>query len=101
MLSFVFRRLAWAVVLAFVITLVTFVIFFVHAGRLDQRAARPAGFASRPADQYNLQGSLVHQYVSFLDRVVLHGRPRPIRLRSRKPVTRVDLAKRCRSPRRS
>ncbi len=88
MLSFVFKRLLWAVMMAFVITLITFVMFFVLPGDSTNAQRNQQGFASDLQTTYNLHGSFVHQYVGFLDRAVLHA-DLGDSLRSRKPVTQV------------
>jgi peptide/nickel transport system permease protein len=87
-LSFVFKRLLWAVMMAFVITLITFVMFFVLPGDSTNAQRNQQGFASDLQTTYNLHGSFVHQYVGFLDRAVLHA-DLGDSLRSRKPVTQV------------
>jgi peptide/nickel transport system permease protein len=87
-LSFVFKRLLWAVMMAFVITLITFVMFFVLPGDSTNAQRNQQGFASDLQTTYNLHGSFVHEYVGFLDRAVLHA-DLGDSLRSRKPVTQV------------
>jgi peptide/nickel transport system permease protein len=87
-LSFVFKRLLWAVMMAFVITLITFVMFFVLPGDSTNAQRNSQGFAPDLQTTYNLRGSFVHQYVGFLDRAVLHA-DLGDSLRSRKPVTQV------------
>ena len=73
MLGFVARRLAWAVVLALVLTLITFVMFFVLPE--DRRPVQQgqASFVPDLQTQFHARGSLVEQYARFLERVALHG----------------------------
>jgi peptide/nickel transport system permease protein len=87
-LSFVFKRLLWAVMMAFVITLITFVMFFVLPGDSTNAQRNQQGFAPDLQTTYNLRGSFVHQYLGFIDRAVLHA-DLGDSLRSRKPVTQV------------
>src|SRR5215210_2345942 len=72
MLIFIFRRLVWAVMLAFVISLLTFVMFFMlPSSRNAQRNER--GFESSLQAQFDVHGSFPEQYVRFIGHVVLHG----------------------------
>jgi len=72
MLIFIFRRLVWAVMLAFVISLLTFVMFFMlPSSRNAQRNER--GFESSLQAQFGVHGSFPEQYVRFIGHVVLHG----------------------------
>ena len=61
MLSFIFKRLLWALMLFFVITLITFVVFFMlpPASRNAQRNEQ--GFAAGLQSNYNTRGAFVHQ----------------------------------------
>jgi peptide/nickel transport system permease protein len=71
-LLFIVRRLAWAVVLIFVITLITFVIFLMLPA--EQRQATGGLATPNLQAQFDTQGrSLPNQYVHFLDRVFIHG----------------------------
>jgi peptide/nickel transport system permease protein len=74
-LGFVVRRLIWAVLLALVISLFTFIIFFVIP-----TDTRGGGLVARGPVEPNLQGqfnlrgqSVPEQYVHFLSSVVRHG----------------------------
>jgi peptide/nickel transport system permease protein len=76
MVGYVVARLAWAVVLFFVITMVTFVIFFV----LPQPATRGPGQggrieqgASDLRESFRLHGGAVQQYGQFAYGFVRHG----------------------------
>jgi peptide/nickel transport system permease protein len=72
MLIFIVRRLVWAVMLAFVISLLTFVMFFVlPSSRNAQRNER--GFETSMQAQFDVHGSFPEQYVRFVGHVVLHG----------------------------
>jgi peptide/nickel transport system permease protein len=88
MLGFVARRLASAVLLAFVLTLITFVMFFVLPE--DRRPVQQgqASFVPDLQTQFHARGSLVEQYARFLERVVLHG-DLGDSFRREKPVTTV------------
>ena len=70
MLSFIFRRLLWALMLFFVITLIAYVVFFLlpPASRNAQRNEQ--GFAAGLQTNYNTRGAFVHQYLEFLHHVV-------------------------------
>jgi peptide/nickel transport system permease protein len=68
MLGFIGRRLLAALLLLFVMTAVTFVMFFVLAGgRTAVGGGRPGG------SQFDTRGSIAHQYVRFVGNIVLHG----------------------------
>jgi peptide/nickel transport system permease protein len=72
MLIFILKRLAWAVMLAFVISLLTFVMFFMlSSSRNAQRNER--GFDESLQAQFNVHGSFPEQYVRFIGHIVLHG----------------------------
>src|SRR6266536_6420626 len=74
MIGFIVRRLVWAFLLAAVITLFTFIIFFIIP--TDTRSALSGRGESDPtlAGQFNLRDKPVTtQYVSFLDHLVEHG----------------------------
>jgi peptide/nickel transport system permease protein len=87
-LAFVARRLAWAVLLGLVLTLITFVMFFVLPD--DRRPVQQgqASFVPTLQTQFNTRGSFPEQYGRFLERLVLHG-DLGHSLRSDKPVTTV------------
>jgi peptide/nickel transport system permease protein len=72
-LVFVARRLAWAVLLGFVITLITFVMFFVLPADSRNAQRNERGFEPGLQTQFNIRGSFAEQYVRFLGHVVLHG----------------------------
>ena len=72
MLLFIVRRLAWAVVLMAVITLITFLIFLGIPNRSSGR--RQAFVTPNLQTQWNLNGrSLPSQYIRFLGHVAVHG----------------------------
>lgn len=74
MLAFVVRRLAWAVLMIAVITLVTFVVFLMITGERRSGSTRQGLVTPNLQQQFDLTGrSFVGQYVHFLDRVFLHG----------------------------
>ena len=73
MLAFIVRRVFWAVLLVCVITLISFLIFFIlppeRAGMATQGLETP-----NLQTQFHLENkSLPEQYVTFLDRVFIHG----------------------------
>lgn len=70
MLAFIVRRLTWAIVLTFVVTLVTFVVFFVlpkhfHNGRRNERG-------TDILTPFDARGTVPVAYLSFLGHVALH-----------------------------
>jgi peptide/nickel transport system permease protein len=73
MLGYLVRRVFWAVVLLFALTLVTYVLFFV----LPTDPARfRRGLASESTDirrAFNLQGSVVSEYAQFVWNAFVHG----------------------------
>lgn len=74
MLAFVAGRLVWAVMLVFVISVITFALFF--ALPPNQPGSNRQGQVTPNLQvQFNLNGraSFVHEYGHFLDRVALHG----------------------------
>jgi peptide/nickel transport system permease protein len=73
--AFIVRRLAWAILLVAIITLITFLIFFIlPPERTSVGSRRQALVNANLQTQFNLQDrSLPEQYVIFLDRVFLHG----------------------------
>jgi peptide/nickel transport system permease protein len=86
-LSFIFRRLLWALMLFFVITLIAYVVFFLlpPASRNAQRNEQ--GFAAGLQTNYNTRGAFVDQYVQFLHHIVRGDLGHSTR--STKPVTQV------------
>ena len=88
MLVFIGRRLLWAVLLAFVVTLITFVIFFVLPADSGSAQRNERGFAPELQTQFETRGSFPEQYVRFLGHIVLHGSLGDS-IRSREPVTTV------------
>ncbi len=73
MLIYILRRLVWALMLFFVITLITFVMFFVLPGDSTNGQRNQQGFANDLQTVYHLRGSFVDEYFGFLDRVVVHA----------------------------
>jgi peptide/nickel transport system permease protein len=88
MLVFVARRLASAVLLAFVLTLITFVMFFVLPEDHRPIQGGQASFVPDLQTQFHAEGSFVEQYGRFLEGVVLYG-DLGDSFRSGKPVTTV------------
>jgi peptide/nickel transport system permease protein len=72
-LIYIFRRLVWALMLFFVITLIAFVMFFVLPGDSTNAQRNQQGFGTDLQTTYNLRGSFVSEYFGFLDRVVVHA----------------------------
>jgi peptide/nickel transport system permease protein len=73
-LAFVVRRLLWAVLLALIISLFTFIIFFIIP--TDTRSTLSGRGPTDPTlqGQFNLRHqSVATQYVHFLDHLVRHG----------------------------
>jgi peptide/nickel transport system permease protein len=64
------RRLVWAVLLAFVVMLITFVVFFVMPTKLYSPQSE-RGFDVHA--QFDAQGAFPVQFLHFLRHVVLHG----------------------------
>lgn len=85
MLTYIVRRLVWALLLFFVITLIAFVMFFLlpPASRNAQRNEQ--GFAPGLQTNYNTRGSFVHQYVGFLGHIARGDLGHSVR--TTKPVT--------------
>jgi peptide/nickel transport system permease protein len=88
MLGFVARRLVGAVLLAFVLTLITYVMFFVLPKDHRPLQQGQSGFVPDLQTQYHAQGSFVMGYVHFVERVVLHG-DLGQSMHTEKPVTTV------------
>jgi peptide/nickel transport system permease protein len=68
-LLFVVRRLAWAGVLAFVISLVTFVLFFMIPNDAATLRVGRGSLARSLQSQFDLQGSPPQQYAQFLEHI--------------------------------
>src|SRR5215211_5562944 len=72
MAGFIFRRLAWALFLAILISFFTFIIFFIIPG--DSRASRGGAVTVSLLQQYKLEHTSVFQaYGEFVWRFVRHG----------------------------
>ena len=69
MVLFIIRRLVWAVLLVFVISLVTFVIFFLVPNNGATLRFGRGSLARSLQTQFSLPGSLPDQYASFLAHV--------------------------------
>ena len=69
MLTFIVRRLLWAVLMCFVISLLTFVMFFVLPDNSSSAQRNERGFGLQ--EQYGISGSFVQQYGGFLKHVVV------------------------------
>lgn len=72
MLIFVIRRLAWSILLIFVVTLLVFVTFFLLPSDSRNAQRNEQGFTPSLQTQFNAHGSFPHQYGEFLRKVV-HG----------------------------
>jgi peptide/nickel transport system permease protein len=72
-LVFIVRRLLWAVLLVFVVTLIVFVMFFVLPEDSRNAQRNEQGFAPGLQTQFNIRGSFGEQYGRFLTHVFLHG----------------------------
>ena len=70
MLIYIVRRLAWALMLFSVITLITFVMFFLLPADSRNAQRNEQGFATGLQTNYNTRGSFVHQYLGFLSHIV-------------------------------
>jgi peptide/nickel transport system permease protein len=74
-LGYLVRRVVWAAVLFFVVTLYTYVLFFMISPvsvQVGARSAGESGEASTLADSVGVHGSFLHAYGQFLAKVV-HG----------------------------
>lgn len=69
MLLFIVRRLFWAVGLAFVITVITFLIFFVVPNDAASFRRGQGSLSRSLQSQFGLEGSLPDQYARFLGHV--------------------------------
>src|SRR5438093_11208248 len=89
MIGFIVRRLVWAFLLAAVITLFTFLIFFVIP--TDTRSTLSGRGENDPTlqGQFNLRGhSVESQYMHFVEHLVRHG-DLGRSIRSGAPVTQI------------
>ncbi|HSB38617.1 MAG TPA: ABC transporter permease [Gaiellaceae bacterium] len=73
MLIFVARRLLWAILLVFIVTLIVFVMFFVLPGNSKNAQRNEQGFAPGLQTQFNIRGSFGEQYGRFVSHVFLHA----------------------------
>jgi peptide/nickel transport system permease protein len=69
-LIFIVRRLLWAVMLVFVVTLIAFLMFFVLPGDSRNAQRNEQGFAPGLQTQFNIRGSFGEQYAHFLSHIV-------------------------------
>jgi peptide/nickel transport system permease protein len=67
---FVIRRLAWSVMLIFVITLLVFVMFFLLPSDSRNAQRNERGFTPGLQTQFNAHGSFPHQYAEFLRKII-------------------------------
>jgi peptide/nickel transport system permease protein len=70
---FIVRRLLWAVLLVFVVTLITFVMFFVLPADSRNAQRNERGFEPGLQTQFNIRGSFAEQYVHFVSHVFVHA----------------------------
>lgn len=70
MLAFIVRRLSWAIVLTFVVTLVTFVVFFVLPKHFSNARRNERGTDLQTP--FDARGAVPVAYLSFLGHVALH-----------------------------
>jgi len=68
--AFVIRRLLWAILLAVVITLITFMVFFVIPGETRGGPGQHGLIEPTLQNQFNLHGSLPVQYVGFMSHLL-------------------------------
>lgn len=71
MLAFIVRRLTWAIVLTFVVTLVTFVVFFVLPKHFSNGRRNERG--TDILTPFDARGAVPVAYLSFLGHVALHA----------------------------
>ena len=69
-LGFFLRRLVWAALLFLVVTLYTYVLFFLIGSTSVNIGNRSAGEATTVAESVGVEGSFVEAYVTFLRKVV-------------------------------
>jgi peptide/nickel transport system permease protein len=86
-LVFVAKRLVWAVLLVFVVTLITFVMFFVLPSNSRNVKRNELGFVPSLPTQFNAEGTFPEQYGHFLSGL-MHG-SLGTSVRSREPVTAI------------
>jgi peptide/nickel transport system permease protein len=73
MLIFALRRLLWAFLLVFVVTLIVFVMFFVLPADSRNAQRNERGFEPGLQTQFDIRGSFAEQYGRFVTHVFLHG----------------------------
>lgn len=73
MLTFIVRRLLWSGALAVVITLITFVVFFLIPNEVHTAPGQHGLIEPTLQAQFNLHGSVLQQYLGFLGHVVERG----------------------------
>ena len=64
------RRLFWAVLLMFVVTLIVFVMFFVLPADSRNAQRNEQGFAPGLQTQFNIRGSFGEEYARFMTHVL-------------------------------
>jgi peptide/nickel transport system permease protein len=69
-LLYIVRRLLWAVMLVFVVTLIVFVVFFVLPEDSRNAQRNEQGFAPGLQTQFNIRGSFGEQYGRFVTHIV-------------------------------
>jgi peptide/nickel transport system permease protein len=69
-LVFIVRRLLWAVLLVFVVTLIVFVMFFVLPEDSRNAQRNEQGFAPGLQTQFNIRGSFGEQYGRFVTHIL-------------------------------
>jgi ABC-type dipeptide/oligopeptide/nickel transport system permease component len=69
-LVFIVRRLLWAVLLMFVVTLIVFVMFFVLPADSRNAQRNEQGFAPGLQTQFNIRGSFGEEYARFMTHVL-------------------------------
>ena len=77
MVRYIIRRLLWVVVLLFVVSFITFIIFYLAARRPTRRSCAPAGsrtpsWSSRSASSLGLDDPWYQQYWNYMKDLVLH-----------------------------
>ena len=73
MTSFIVRRLAWAAVMFFAVTIVTFIIFFVIPSEDDQASLGQGGAEIDVRTTVQIDGPLYEEYAEFVRKVVTQG----------------------------
>jgi peptide/nickel transport system permease protein len=69
-LPFIFKRLLWAILLVFVVTLIVFVMFFVLPADSRNAQRNEQGFAPGLQTQFNIRGSFGEQYGRFVTHIL-------------------------------